>query len=160
VVASQVLWLAAFFGGVGACAIGVTYPQQYSAFAVPAACAADLSIFNKLYLSCFAVITSCTIQASCVTLAMAIIGSRKRVDKLPPPSGVWCRRLLLAGVLFCAVSFSCIICVVDLFIFVRASRFACLSGAAKFLVCAGDVVAAILGIGVFIAGSYIAMFCH
>jgi uncharacterized membrane protein len=158
-----VLWLAAFLAGLAACAVGITYPLQHSAFALPAGagCAAGLSIFNGLYLSCFTAITSCIIQASCVTLAMWIMGSRKRLP--PPPHGGsvwWCRGFLLVGVVFCGLSLSCVICVVNLFVFVRVSRFACLGVAAKLLVVVGDVVAAVWGLAVFAAGSYIALFCQ
>lgn len=160
VVASQVLWLAAFFAGLVACAVGITYPAQPSAQALPDECTAGVSIFNQLYLSCFAAVISCTAQASCATLAMYILGSRKRIEKLPPPSGMWCRRFLLLGVVFCGVSFSFLICVLDLFIFVRVARFACLGWVAKVLVVAADAVAAMWGVAIFAAGSYISLFCH
>ncbi|CAN6325703.1 unnamed protein product [Urochloa humidicola] len=159
-VTSQVLWLAAFFAGLAVCAVGIPYPQQHSAFALPSACAAGITTFNKLYLFCFAAISSCIIQASCVTLIISIMGSRKRLDRLSQPSAVWCRLLLLVGLVFCGISFSCVIGVVDLFIFVRISRFGCLSLGAKVLVIAGDLVAAMWGIAIFTAGSYIALFCN
>lgn len=119
-----------------------------------------MSAFNKLCLSCFAAVTCCAVQASSITIAMWIMGSRKKVnnDELPPSSHIWCRLLLFSSVIFCGLSFSCVISIIDFIISARVASFACLSWLDKILVIAGDVVAALWGVAVFTAGSYIALF--
>lgn len=62
------------------------------------------------------------------------------------------------SVFFCILSFSCIIWIANFFIFIRAGKFPYLGMAVKFLVVAGDIVAALYGMSIFAAGSHIAFF--
>lgn len=124
-----------------ACTAGVaiSYPQQASVFVLPYMCTASVSVYNMLHLSCFAAVTSSTVQVSGVSIAMLILSSTKRLDELPPSSGKWCRYLLI-DVFFYLLPFSSLIWIVDLFVFVKDGIFTCLSLPAKLLFIAGDTV--------------------
>jgi hypothetical protein len=58
-------------------------------------CTSGMSVYNTLHLSCFAAVTSSTVQVSGISVAMLILGSTKRLNELPPSSGKWCRYLLI-----------------------------------------------------------------
>ena len=62
---------------------------------------------------------------------------------------------MFTRVVFCTVSFACVISIVDTFVIVKVARFPCLGSSARFLVVAGDDVAALVGVALFSAGSYI-----
>ncbi|KAL6640739.1 hypothetical protein ACP70R_021862 [Stipagrostis hirtigluma subsp. patula] len=160
-VASQVLWLAAFLDGIAACAVGVTSPSTASAFVLPDGCAAGLSEFSSLYISGFVSIVSCMVQACSAALAAWVLGhGNTRVDRLPASSRRWCRLLVFGGVFFCGVSFAGVVAVADFFVVVRLGKFACLGRSVRFVLVAADVLAALVAVAVFLAGSYISFYCR
>ncbi|KAE8817126.1 hypothetical protein D1007_05333 [Hordeum vulgare] len=138
----------------------IEYEKESSAHVLPAACTADMAVYNALFLSCFATLVCCVVQACCVTFVMWIIGPKKILDELPASSVKWCRVILFTGVVFTLLSFICLISILDNFIFVRVSLFSCLVWPAKVLLIVGDAVLVLVAVAIVSSGAYITLHCN